>query len=152
MTGKNRINNLISLALAVLFLVGCATTNYQSFDYDYSILDIQKAVSDNLPQGVGAVNSNGRVFYSKKFTVNQEKKGQLPLIMRIIINGDRRPYSLDVEVRKVSPKVANIEESFDLGTGFFGQDSLAKRVVTRVDDQLAQRRKNKNIFDDFKAF
>lgn len=135
-----------------MFFVGCSTPSFSTYDYDYPILDIQKAVADNLPQGLGATNVNRRILYSKKFTVSQEKKGKIPLIMRVVINGDRRPYSLEVGVKKVAPDIANLEEAFNFGNDFKGQDSLAKRVVTRIEDQLAKRRKNKNIFDDFTPF
>lgn len=156
MTGKKRIFNILLstllLSSCVIALDGCSTSAYSTYDYNYSIMDIQKAVVENLPQGMGATNPNRRVFYSKKFSVSQDKKGKIPLIMRIVINGDRRPYGLDVEVRRVSAKVANIEEAFDYGTDFKGQISLAKRVVSHIEDQLAQRRKNKNLFDDFRPF
>lgn len=115
-------------------------------------MDIQKAVADNLPQGLGKTNENRRVFYSKKFTISQEKKGTIPLVMRVVIQGDRRPYSLALNVKRVAPDIANVEEAFEFGAEFPGENSLAKRVVTKIDDQLAQRRKNKNIFDDFRPF
>jgi len=156
MITKNLINNLLKTILTILLLssslVSCSTASYSTYDYDYSILDIQKAVAENLPQGLGATNSNRRVFYSKKFTVNQVKKGAIPLVMRVAIQGDRRPYGLAVDVKRVAPNIANLEEAFNFGTEFQGGISLAKRVVTRIDDQLAQRRKNKNIFDDFRPF
>lgn len=131
---------------------GCSTGAYSTNGYDYSISDIQKSLADNLPEGLGATNTNRRVFYSRRFTVNQEKKKRIPLVMRVIIESDRRPYGLTFEVRKVSPNTDNLIDAFNDGDSFAGQDSLAKRVVTRVEDQLAQRRKNKNLFDDFKPF
>lgn len=155
MTIKKQINNfsfLIILFLSSLGLWACTTPSYSTYDYDYSIEDIQKSIADNLLSGVGFVNSNRRIFYSKKFTLNQDKKKGIPLVMRVIINGDRRPYGLDFETRKVAANIANIEEAFNFGEEFRGQLSLAKRVVTKIEDQLAQRRKNKNIFDDFKPF
>jgi hypothetical protein len=160
MTGKKPIfkfilcslSNFILCSLSILILSSCATGAYISEDFDYPILDIQTSVADNLPEGVGATNVNRRVFYSNKFTVKQENKGKIPLVMRVVINSDRRPYGLEVEIRRVSPDNKNMEEAFNLGNDFKGQNSLAKRVVTRVKDQLAQRRKSKNIFDDFKAF
>lgn len=157
MTTKKRINNITKFLLilflsTLLVLTGCSTPSYSTFDYDYPIGDIQRVVTENLPSGLGATNSNKRVLYSKKFTVPQEKKKPTPLVMRVVINGDRRPYGLDFEVKQVSPDIKNIEEAFNFGSDFRGQDSLAKRVAIKVKDQLAQRRKNKNIFDDFKAF
>lgn len=140
------------MSTCLLDLSGCSTASYTTYDYDYSILDIQKAVTENLPEGLGATNPNKRVFYSKKFSVAQTKKRKIALIMRVIINGDRRPYGLSVDVKRVSPKISNIEDAFNFGDDFKGQVSLAKRVVTKIEDQLAQRLKNKNLFDDFRPF
>lgn len=156
MITKNLTNKLLKVILTTLILVSsaisCSTASYNTYDYDYSIMDIQKAVAENLPQGLGRTNENRRIFYSKKFTVNQAKKGAIPLVMRVAIQGDRRPYGLAVDVRRVAPNIANYEEAFNYGTEFEGGVSLAKRVVTRIEDQLAQRRKSKNIFDDFRPF
>ncbi len=148
---------LLLSSLSVVCLNACSTASYATYDYDYSIMDIQSAIVENLPQGLGATNENRRVFYSKKFTVTQEKteqekKGKIPLVMRVLIDGDRRPYGLAVDVRKVAPNISKVDEAFNYGTEFQGQVSLAKRVVSRIEDQLAQRRKNKNIFDDFRPF
>ena len=155
---KNQTNKYLAilttliLSMCVLVYTGCATGSYEAYDYDYSIMDIQKIIVENLPEGLGATNPNRRVFYSKKFTVNREKKRAIPLVMRVVINGDRRPYGLGVEVRKVSPDIDNVQEAFDFGSSFKGQISLAKRVVNKIDSDLAKRRKSKNMFDDFKPF
>lgn len=157
MIGKKRIlkiklgllNSLILTGLLVLF--GCASASYSTYDYEYPIMDIQSVVAQKLPEGLGFVNTNRRIFYSKKFTVKESNKN-IPLVMRIIIQGDRRPYGLDVTVRRVSPRIPHIEEAFENGRDFRGQESLAKRVVKEIETELVQRRKNKNVIDDFRAF
>jgi hypothetical protein len=121
-------------------------------NYEYPVEDIQKAIVANLPIGVGAATENHRGFYSKIFTQNQYNGERIPLIMKITILGDRRPYDLEVAVHKVHPNRANLAEAFEQGETFVGQDSLAKRVVTKIDAQLAERRKDKNMFDDFRPF
>lgn len=142
---------LTTLLLSSLVLfVGCASPSYMTYNYDYSIEDIQKAIADHIPGGIGKINPTKRVFYSKKFFMDQAKAS--PLVMRIVIDGERRPYGLDMETRIVSKNTKDVEESFDAGKDFRGQVSLAKRVVIQIEQQLVQRRKNKNIFDDFKAF
>ncbi len=134
-----------------MVLLGCASGAYSTHDYEYPILDIQNVIAQKLPEGVGAMNSNRRVLYSNRFFVKQSSR-EVPLIMRIVIRGDRRPYGLDVSVRTVSARNPDLIEAFDNGSDFRGQDSLAKRVVTEIETELAQRRKNKNIIDDFRAF
>lgn len=157
MTGKNQTSKirsglLNSLILTSLFaLLGCTTGSYSSYDYEYPIMDIQAVVAQKLPEGLGYVNKNRRIFYSKQFSIKQANKN-IPLIMRIIIHGERRPYSLDVSVKRVSPNAANIEEAFASGADFRGQQSLAKRVVSDIQTELVKRRKNKNVIDDFRAF
>ncbi len=145
------MSRLTILLLTTLLLITGCTTSYTTYDYEYSIEDIQKAIADNLPGGLGKVNSDRRVFYSQKFTVDKTKKKN-NLVMRIVINGERRPYGLDIETRTVDVTIKDAEEAFNFGDDFRGHLSLAKRVVSQIESQLVQRRKNKNIFDDFKAF
>jgi hypothetical protein len=152
MTGKKLTFKLLLFVVTTLFLSSCTTGGYIADNFDYPILDIQNTVAGSIPEGVGGVNGNQRVFYSNKFSVKQEKKGKIPLVMRVVINGDRRPYTLEVEVRKVASNIEKSTEAFDQGDAFQGQESLAKRVATSIKDQLTQRRKSKNIFDDFKPF
>lgn len=152
MTGKKQIFKFLTPLLTSLLLSSCATTGYIAQDFDYPISDIQQAVAENLPEGVGATNSNRRVFYSKMFTQKQEGKARIPLVMRIVVNGEGRPYTLEVGVKRVNPMTKKTDEAYDFGDEFRGENSLAKRVATSIKDQLALRRKNKNMFDDFTPF
>lgn len=149
MTGKNlRIFNWI----LILLCVSCTTPQYQVVGFDYPIADIQKAVSDSLPSGLGFVSQNRRVFYSKVFTVPGEKKSKTELVMRVIINGDRRPYDLSFAVKKTNQVKGPIQEVFDLGEPFEGSESLSKRTALKIETSLTKRQKEKNLFDDFRPF
>jgi hypothetical protein len=155
MIGKKQIHNnlkILLLSLSSLILISCSTEAYRTSGYDYSAEDMQKAIQDNIPVGIGAVTPNGRGFYSKVFTQDQQGKGSIPLVMRFDILGDRRPYDMDVAVKKVSPGIHQVDSAFENGETFVGQDSLAKRIVRKIGNQLALRRKDKNLFDDFRPF
>jgi hypothetical protein len=150
MIGKNlRIFNWI---LMLWLAVACTTPQYQVPGFDYPIADIQKAVSDNLPNGIGFVSQNRRVFYSKVFNIPEEKKSKTNLVMRIIINGDRRPYDLSFAVKKTKQVKASIQDAFDLGEPFEGSESLSKRTALKIETSLTKRQKEKNLFDDFRPF
>ncbi len=114
--------------------------------------EIQRAIQDNLPLGLESAANNGRTFYSKIFYKDQAKKEPIFLVMKITILEDRRPYSLDIAVNKVSGKERRSPDAFLNGETFVGQDSLAKRASNAIANQLAKRRKDKNFFDDFRPF
>jgi len=159
MTGKKLTKNKIQSSIRVLILflstlivVACTTLGYQVGGFDYSAEDIQKAIQDNIPLGISGVAPNGRGFYSKIFTQAQDKKAAIPLVMRINILGDRRPYDIEIIVRKIDPGFKKPQEAFEQGETYVGQDSLAKRILSKINDELVKRRKDRNLFDDFRAF
>ncbi len=133
-------------------LVGCATKAYRLREFDYPILDIQKAVSDHMPGGVAFVSTNRRAFYSKIFTVPGLNKTKDDLVMKIEIIGDRRPYDITFEAKKIENMQAPAAELFDLGERFEGSESLSKRTALKIETSLTKRQKDKNLFDDFRPF
>ncbi len=147
----NWIFNLVAIVCST-FVFGCATHSYRIQQFDYPISDIQKAVTDHIPDGVAYVSTNRRAFYSKIFTVPGLHKSKTDLIMKIEIVGDRRPYDITFQVKKVEKMQAPVSELFDLGERYEGAESLSKRTALKIETSLTKRQKDKNLFDDFRPF
>lgn len=155
MTGSKPIKQLSKILYFFWILTACATVGgYNSDELDYSLVDIQKVVGESLPTEVGVVSSNGREYYTKVFKQNIESSKTVPLIVKVVVLGASRPYKLSVEVNVVSSrnKSGDLPDIFSNGEPYYGEASLSKRIVTKVQSELAKRRKNKNLFDDFRAF
>ncbi len=142
------------LFVSASIFIGCSTPGYVSEDLDGSLSEIQKSISDNLPTGVGHVSSNQRSFYSKEFTASissESSKTRVPAVMRVLILGDRRPYSLQILVNQAAD-IKNAKDAFENGVELESSETYAHRTFTSIKDQLSKRLKNKNLFDDFRPF
>ncbi len=110
-------------------------------------------MGESLPAEVGFVSPNAREYYTKQYKAKVEGDRPVVLVIKTVVLGNRRPYNLSVEVNVVSSNMTmEPQEAFQNGTPYVGEESLSKRIVTKVQSELAKRRKNKNLFDDFRAF
>lgn len=152
MTGKNRrMFNFFLKLLCCIVLAGCASDSFQLSVDTAPLTEIQKTLSDELPQGVGFVSQNRRDFYSKVFT-QTGIKSKVDLVMLASIVGDRRPYKVLFSVRQVNGSAGNSYDRYSSGQDFRGAQSLSKRIAAKVEASLNKRQKEKNLFDDFRAF
>lgn len=122
-------------------------------DVDRPLLDIQKIVQRSLPLGLRETSANGREFYSNYFLPKDRRfkpAEKLPerYYAHILVLGDARPYNIQVRVRR--QKVESVREGIyrDLGS----DQTIAKAIQRRVQDQLNKRREDLNIIDDFRVF
>ncbi len=138
--------------LALFLLVGCSVAAVTSDDLDYSTADIQTAVSNVLSVGIQQVEGNDRIFESKFFRIPIGKKAEAVRkddiergMARVTIQGDRRPYVLEVVVG-VEEKGAGAKWSSS------GHDErLARQLADQIQEYLAKH-KDKNLIDHFRAF
>lgn len=156
---------LVLLLASIFLCFGCATGQVVLSDVDYPLLDIQKGVQAILPSGTGGVSANGRSFSSRYFDPNKtDGKRDLKSSSRreratakATILGDRRPYSIEIEVfveEDISGKKP--EKGDDFIEGEFvaaGKDiRLANYFKERLANYLARLERKKNIIDDFRPF
>jgi hypothetical protein len=131
----------------------------------YPLSDIQKAVAENLPGGIGSVSSNQRVYTSNFFSPILVDRSRTPTGLqeraraKVYVLGDRRPYSVEVEVElqeRTDHENHKNQASLDLNEGSFetiaSDKGLARRIVRNIHEYLVKKSKNKNIIDDFKPF
>lgn len=113
---------------------------------------VRKIVMDNVPGGLKKQSMNGREITGEYFNaLNLDEPSDTArerAKATIIILGSRRPYVLSVTVlreKKVKGSKSKYEE--------LGEDpKLAKQVVKRLKEALANRPADINVIDDFRAF
>ncbi len=141
----------VSIATLILSIAGCASGTVSIDDLDISISDLQKAVHESLPAKSRGQSASGREFKTVYFV---QKKGEFEEVegglyrsyASIEIHGDRRPYSIVVQV-PVEKRTS--EGHYEL----FKYDEGTARVITRrIQKALHERREDRNIIDDFRAF
>lgn len=133
-------------------LVGCATTDTSVKEVMLPLAVVRKIVMDNIPGGVKKQSLNGREITGEYFNANNLDEPSDTARERakamIIILGSRRPYVLSVSVT-VEKKVKGSKKKYDK----LGEDrKLAKAVVKRLKEALANRPADINVIDDFRAF
>lgn len=118
---------------------------------------IRQAALNALPIGLSSSSPNGRELISKHFIYKgkgefaEAVQNDVRQYAKITINGSRRPYTIEITVLK--------EVKIDSSSGgapqyrMKGYDlRLANLVKTRMEAELAKRREDLNIIDDFRVF
>lgn len=124
-------------------------------DIEASLGDIRAAVVAALPVGHRTVSSNGREILSKHFLVsgggNFRPAGDAldRYYAQITILGDRRPY--DIEIVVAHEKRVLRGETFTYAIDYYDM-VLAKDLAKKLERELAKRREDRNIIDDFRVF
>tara|TARA_B100001248_G_scaffold262665_1_gene260560 strand:- start:9132 stop:9596 length:465 start_codon:yes stop_codon:yes gene_type:complete len=146
------------LILLCLVISACATGSKVE-GLEYSILSIKKAVEKHLPGPLHSLSENGRVYKTKAFrlplyyqTKVYKTKGLLPerAYAKIAILGDRRPYTLAVEIE--------IEELMGMQNGkpryqvCCRHREYEKNLAKEIKDYLVKRKDNQDLIDDFRPF
>jgi hypothetical protein len=142
---------IINSLLIVLTSAACTTVLFESEPIEGSLAEIQKAISENLPNGLGAVSANQRLFYSKEYKSGSSGQGKVSLVMRVGLLGDRRPYTIQINVRRAA-NTSNIIQAYDNGEDYDQAEGQAKRTYSKIKEQLTKRQGEKNLFDDFRPF
>jgi hypothetical protein len=140
----------LSLVIFLFTFAACAGKAVVMKDMDYSLAQLQKIVSNNLPNGLRKTSPNDREFFSKYFIFHRGKiRDATGLNQRsyahIYVLGDRRPYNIEVHV--YTERVSK---------GYFSivgeEKKLAVQISQHIREDLAKGRDNRNVIDDFKPF
>jgi hypothetical protein len=140
----------VGLCIIIFGLSACASSSLVS-DLMVPLNYIKNKVVSEMPNGVRAESLNGRQFTSGYFSPSDFTEDATDKPLRafavVTILGAGRPYTLDVEVTK---------EQRSRGTKQYeslGKDKLlAKSLASRLRTALADRREDRNVIDDFRAF
>ena len=144
-----------------LFLVlGCSTTQRSAStvvidEVKAPLRRIMQSAAYALPGGILKSSENRRVFKSRYIDLNGNRwdvlsKSKHRSSIEISILGDRRPYVIEVsaiveERKSDSPLDQSFEE--------VGQSrKLAEKIAGKLANHLEDRRKRRNLIDEFRAF
>ena len=110
---------------------------------------IKTVVVSNLPGGARRESTNGRTLTSAFFNPTTLKAELVPAKIHayavVTILGSTRPYDIDIHAFKE-------EKNLD-GYEALGEDKdLSERLGERLRAALADRREDRNVIDDFRAF
>jgi hypothetical protein len=144
-----------------LGLGGCTTLGVNSPKYslsiknvDWPLQDLCSLVISQLPTGWRITSENGREFYSKHFVLDGPKyKAAGDAVDRytatVTVLGDQRPYDLEIYVTHEKRVLG--QSGFDYDE--VGHDmTLARELQFKLKQELAKRREERNIIDDFRVF
>ncbi len=147
----SKINNLIIIFYcASLLVVGCASNDVRIDNVARPIASVQKAVLKSMPLGQAKIDKTKRKFTSRPFLFKGEKfvpasNSRQRFVAIVEILGDRRPYSVFIEVVKTRRKGKNfIKVSSD--------HTIAQFLSKVIQDRLSKSLKNGNVIDDFRVF
>ncbi|MBK9293735.1 MAG: hypothetical protein IPM57_04705 [Oligoflexia bacterium] len=142
-----------------LMLIGCSSANVASGPQNYAFTSVVSAVEKAMSMGIQKTSPNHREFYSRPFLVKQSKfalneglheRG----LAKVVILGESRPYTLDVEVsiqrakvKKDKAEIQNHEYSHQRY-----DKRLANDLILKIISILDKRERNKNVVDDFRSF
>jgi hypothetical protein len=148
---KSVLRMLVLTLLVMPFLAGCASKgDIQEVMLPLAV--VRKIVMDNVPGGVMKQSQNGREItghYVETKNLDQPNdRARERAQATITILGSRRPYVLMVRV-ETEKRTRGSKRRYDkLGN----DEKLAKEVVKRLKEALANRPADINIVDEFRAF
>jgi hypothetical protein len=131
-----------------LVLTCCAT--YPPGEYQRPLSVVRGAVLKTLPRGLAFTSENGRTFTSNYFVPKGDMKADGTHAKEraraaVTILGASRPYAIEVKVF--------LEIKDEDGYASDGLDTdLADRLDESIRKELANRRDDRNLIDDFKSF
>lgn len=139
---------LLFLGVSVL-MTGCQSSA-KIENVMLALTTVKKTISSVLPQGVKEESINGRELKSGYFNPKNWDEDATDLAERayakVLILNSGRPYRIDVHVyREKRSKTGQYKQSID-------DEKLTKDLVDRLKEALADRREDRNIIDDFRAF
>ncbi len=143
--------SFLGALLATLVVSGCATSTESVKDVMLPLSVVRKIVMDNIPGGTKKQSMNGREITGEYFNaLNLDEPSDTARERArafIIVLGSRRPYVLSVQVTR-EKKLKGSKKYEKLGE----DRKLAKQVVKRLKEALANRPADINVIDDFRPF
>lgn len=153
-------------SIALLFcidgvLAGCAAMGVGTPKYalsienvDWPLQELQTLVAQELPTGLRNTSPNGRELYSKYFILDGPRyKPAAEAVERyfatVIVLGSERPYDLQIFVTHEKRRLGETGYEYDeIGHSMM----LAHELEYKLKQELAKRREDRNIIDDFRVF
>ncbi len=136
-------------------MLGCAASGVQLQNVDKSTIEIKRGIVKALPVNLHSSPEDNREFISVPFVRYGKKmkpaRNELQrAYARILIKGDRRPYTIEVIVPVEEATTPNsVQKNFQI-VGY--DERIAKIILARLKAYLEQRRGDTNLVDDFRAF
>ena len=151
-----RLSTLVfSLALTSCATLGRNPSALYMNEVDVPLSELRTTIVALLPMGLAGGSSNGRELTSKYFVpgpANTYKPGgdaTQRYVAKIILLGDHRPY--DVEVLVVGER-RQLTGSVFRYVAYGADQRLTKQLVDRIQRELAKRRDDRNVIDDFRVY
>ena len=140
-----------AITLILFFsLVSCASNEVRIDNLPRPVAQIQKAIAKAMPLGEPRTNKSKRKFTSKPFLYKgtdfvPPSNSRVRYFSVVEILGDRRPYSILIEVFKTQ----RLNSEFIV----VGKDRYIANVLSKtIQYQLSKGLKNGNAIDDFRVF
>lgn len=146
------IQLVCSFFIFSVLVVGCASSNSREYNRPWGV--VRATVQKNLPLGVRTTSRNGRTFESNYFIPkgNWDDDGtdaKERAFARATILNASRPYQVDVSVFRQR------KSGGEYGGGYSDPEhdnELSERLANKIATDIANRREDRNIIDDFKPF
>lgn len=157
MRSQKVVRSLLMLLTLVLTIqnIGCTASGVQLQNVDRSTIELKRGIVKALPVNLKFSSEDSREFISVPFVRYGKKikpaRNELQrAYARILIKGDRRPYTIEVSVPVEEATTPNsVEKNFQI-VGY--DERIAKIILARLKAYLEQRRGDTNLVDDFRAF
>lgn len=146
----NKRLNQVFLSLTIgLGALGCQAPAKIN-NVTLSLQTIRRAILSQLPQGIKEESLNGRELRSGFFNPKnwEEDATDKPerAYAKVLVLESGRPYRIDVHVfREKKDKTGKYAKPID-------DRILTRKLVNRLKEALADRREDRNVIDDFRAF
>lgn len=139
------------LVFFCLFAIGCSSNAIKTPEFNKPYGVVRVAVQKNMPLGIRTTSRNGRTFQSNYFVPSGiwDKDGtnaRERAYAQATILGPARPYTVE----------ATVFRQRRLGSGEYSapqrDDRLSEELANKIEEDIANRRDDRNVIDDFNAF
>lgn len=131
-----------------LFLTQCVSSGVVLRETPLGISETRRAIVAIIGEPA-STSQNGREIISK-FTDRagnpNSEDAHSRFYSKFTINGDRRPYDIQVQVFR---EIKNSDFEFELANE---DEKMAERLGEKLSKQLNQSRDKRNMIDDFRSF
>jgi hypothetical protein len=148
-------------AAFIFILGGCSAMGVAPSRYalrlknvDWPLQELQNLIAIELPTGLRTTSPNGRELYSKYFVLSGDKykpaaEAADRYYATVIVLGVERPYDLDIFVTREKRVLGDTGYEYEeVGHNMM----LARELEYKLKVELAKRREDRNIIDDFRVF
>lgn len=143
---------VISFLAAVSFLNAGCSTKGEIKEVMLPLTVVRRIMMDNVPGGMKKQSLNGREITGEYFNAKNLDEPTDTARERakctLIILGSRRPYVISVTCLREKRMKGSKKRYDKLGA----DEKLAKAVVKRLKEALANRPADINVIDEFRAF